>query len=166
VHSQLRTEQPALGRPVDDAGYIVTGPVAYAISVVAIVALGATLALRRRRDGRDDETAAARRHCRLLRRLRGTGDVLVHRAGRGDFSVAASPRNHTTRSCARGERVTTQNPGTGMGASSAIPVYSSPVLGESDERTGTNHMRTSLSRPQQLLGGDRRWSSWPGLGAP
>ena len=46
---------------------------------------------RRRRDGRDDEAAAARWHCRLLRGLCRTGDDLIYRPGGGDRPYRSLP---------------------------------------------------------------------------
>src|ERR1035441_5441125 len=58
-----------------------------------------------------------------------------------------------------------------MGASSAIPVYLSPCSWratfweKSMNEPEQTIMRTSLSRPQQLLGGDREMVIMAGLGA-
>jgi type IV secretion system protein VirB3 len=53
-----------------------------------------------------------------------------------------------------------------MGASWAIPVYSVlPFLEIAMNEPEQTIMRTSLSRPQQLLGGDREMIIMAGLGA-
>ena len=66
-----------------------TGPVAYAISVVAIYALWRNARFRQRRNGRDDEAPVADRHCCLPGRLRRAGDVVLYRPGRGGFASSA-----------------------------------------------------------------------------
>ena len=138
-----------------------TGPVAYAISVVAIVALGATLAFAGGEMGETMKRLAARWHCRVLRGLRRPGDGHVHRSGCGDRGGAACPRDCPARPRLHREGVITRTLRWGMVDDSAVPLLSETSMNEPEQTI----MRTSLSRPQQLLGGDREMVIMTGLGA-
>jgi len=91
---------------------------------------------------------------RLLGSLCGSGDDVVHRPERGDCHTPTGP-------CPCSWVISNQRiqPGELNTQASSLP------FGESYGRSRTDDHATSLSRPQQLLGGDRELVILSGLGA-
>jgi len=145
-------KQSSLGRPAQHARHFATGPVAYAISVVAIVALGATLAFA---SGEMGETMK-----RLLQI--GIAVCLVVFAAQVMSSFIARPRRSQCFSqfmlslslrftSLRGDN---RDQGQRDGSHGLAPLPEDEMASLDFDGPEQTIMRTSLSRPQQLLGGD------------